>query len=66
MNRSVPHQTAIIDHDHILFPKVSDMAGGQTFWIISGGTRDPGESEEVYLRCEVGEETITGIETDLD
>jgi ADP-ribose pyrophosphatase YjhB (NUDIX family) len=54
----IRYQAAIVEDDRILMLKVWDHAhSGHTFWLIPGGGREPGESEEDCVKREVREET---------
>ncbi len=56
--RRVRYQAAILQNDHILLLKVWDHAfSGKTFWVIPGGGRQSGETEEDCVKREVSEET---------
>jgi 8-oxo-dGTP pyrophosphatase MutT (NUDIX family) len=58
MQRPIRYQAAIMQDDHLLMLKVWDHAfSGKTFWLIPGGGRLPGESEEECVKREVSEET---------
>ena len=60
--RTIRYQAAIIHNDHLLLLKAFDLADGQTFWLIPGGGREPGESEEECIQREVCEETHLHVE----
>ncbi len=55
--RTIRYQAAILRDDHVLLLKMFDRASGRELWIIPGGGREPGESEEECVRREVREET---------
>lgn len=58
MKLPVRYQAAILQNHRILLLKVWDHAfTGQTFWVIPGGGRHPGEVEEECVRREAREET---------
>ncbi len=56
-NLRTRYQAAILRDDHLLLLKVNDLGSGRTFWVIPGGGREGGESEEECVRREVREET---------
>jgi 8-oxo-dGTP diphosphatase len=63
MKLPVRYQAAIVKDDHVLMLKVWDHAhSGETFWLIPGGGRLPGESEEECVKREVREETHLEVE----
>ena len=65
MKSIVRYQAAIIRNDHILLLKVWDHAfSGRCFWVIPGGGRNHGESEEDCVIREVREETHLQVEVD--
>lgn len=55
--RITRYQAAILDSDRLLLIQVRDHRLGKTFWLIPGGGREQGESEEACVRREVREET---------
>lgn len=57
MERIIRYQGAIIRDGHILLIKHRRHADGCEYWVIPGGGRDPGESEEGCVRREMREET---------
>ena len=57
LRRDVRYQAAIVREDHVLLLKVVDIASGATFWVLPGGGREKGESEETCVQREVREET---------
>ncbi len=58
MSRTIRYQAAILHEDHVLLIKAWDHVGdGARFWLIPGGGREPGESEEACVVREAFEET---------
>src|SRR5262245_4705614 len=57
LRRDVRYQAAILHEDHVLLLKVVDVESGATFWVLPGGGREKGESEEACVQREVREET---------
>jgi 8-oxo-dGTP pyrophosphatase MutT (NUDIX family) len=57
LQRDVRYQAAIIHEDQVLLLKVVDAVSGATFWVLPGGGREAGESEEACVQREVREET---------
>jgi 8-oxo-dGTP diphosphatase len=57
LRRDVRYQAAIVHEHQVLLLKVVDAASGDTFWLLPGGGREAGESEEACVRREVREET---------
>lgn len=51
------YQGAIVRDDHLLLIKHREHASGRAYWIIPGGGREEGESEEECVRREMLEET---------
>jgi hypothetical protein len=49
MIRSVRYQGAIILSDHILLVQHSEHASGRIYWLLPGGGREEGESEEACV-----------------
>ena len=63
MESNIRYQAAIIRDDHILLLKVWDhTCSGEVFWVIPGGGRNHGESEEDCVIREVLEETGCTVE----
>lgn len=58
------YQAAIVKDDHLLLLKVNDRESGETFWVIPGGNREPGETEEECILREVREETHLSVEVE--
>ncbi|MGD2179296.1 MAG: NUDIX domain-containing protein [Anaerolineae bacterium] len=54
-------QGAIIRNDHILLVKHRENASGRTFWVIPGGGREKGETEQECVRREIREETHLNV-----
>lgn len=51
------YQGAILRDDHILLIKHREHAAGRAYWIIPGGGREEGETEEACVIREMREET---------
>ena len=61
----VRYQAAILRDHHVLLLKVWDHTySGKRFWLIPGGGRLPGETEEDCVKREAREETHLEIEID--
>ena len=56
------YQAAIMRGDCVLHLKVHDRFSGKVFWLIPGGGRHAGESEEACVVREVLEETTAVVE----
>lgn len=61
MSRIIRYQGAIIRHDHILLIKHSEYASGDDYWVIPGGGREDGETEEECVKREMREETHLNV-----
>lgn len=57
MPRKIRYQGAIVRDDHILLITHRLHEEGWTFWVIPGGGREDGETEEECVRREMLEET---------
>lgn len=57
MNRDTRYQGAIIQNHQILLIKHHEHKTGHEYWIIPGGGREDGETEEECVRREMKEET---------
>ena len=57
MGRIIRYQGAVIRDDHILLIKHHEYETGHDYWVIPGGGRDDGETEEECVRREMKEET---------
>ncbi len=65
MEVEVRYQAAILRGHHLLLLKVWDHAGsGKTFWVIPGGGREPGETEEECVQREAREETTLEVKVE--
>ena len=53
LRRDVRYQAAIVREDHVLLLKVVDIDSGAMFWLLPGGGREGGESEEACVQREV-------------
>jgi len=61
ISRIIRYQGAIIRNDHILLIKHSEYASGQDYWVIPGGGREDGETEEECVKREMKEETHLNV-----
>lgn len=61
MNRTTRYQGAIIRNDRILLIKHHEYATGRDYWVIPGGGREDGETEEECVKREVKEETHLNV-----
>ena len=63
-DRTIRYQGAIIRNDHILLIRHREHATGRTYWVIPGGGREAGETEEGCVEREMLEETslVVGVE----
>ena len=57
MTRVTRYQGAIVQNHHILLIMHRDYDTGRTYWVIPGGGREPGETEETCVIREMREET---------
>lgn len=57
MNRNIRSQGAIIQADHMLLIKHREPGMWRDYWVIPGGGREDGESEQECVRREMKEET---------
>ncbi len=64
MPESVRYQAAIIQDDHVLLIKILEHRSGREYWVLPGGGRDAGESEEECVRREMKEETHLDVSVD--
>ena len=62
MSERTRYQAAIVRDHHVLHLKVHDIFSGKVFWLIPGGGRHAGESEEACVVREVLEETNVAVE----
>lgn len=63
MNRHTRYQAAIMRRSQILLIQHREHSGGRSYWLLPGGGREAGESEEDCVRREVREET--GLEVQV-
>lgn len=56
-NRHTRYQGAIIEDDHILLIRHQEHRSGRTYWVIPGGGKIEGETDEECIRREMLEET---------
>jgi 8-oxo-dGTP pyrophosphatase MutT (NUDIX family) len=61
MNRFIRYQAATIRDHRILLVMHREHATGQSRWVIPGGGREPGETEEDCVRREMLEETSLDV-----
>jgi len=64
MKPATRYQAAIIRDGHVLLIKHHERATKRTYWVLPGGRRDPGETEEACVRREIREETGLDISVD--
>jgi ADP-ribose pyrophosphatase YjhB (NUDIX family) len=57
MTKRIRYQGAILRDDHILLIQHREHATGRVYWIIPGGGRENGETEEECVVREMREET---------
>ncbi|HYF63057.1 MAG TPA: NUDIX hydrolase [Herpetosiphonaceae bacterium] len=57
MRRTIRYQAAVIRDHHILLLQQTDHGCGRTYWLLPGGRREAGETEEHCVEREVLEET---------
>ena len=57
MNRSSRYQGAIVRDHHILLVQHREHVGGRSYWLLPGGGREDGETEEQCVIREMKEET---------
>ena len=61
MPRTIRYQGAILRDHHILLIKHHHHRDGRETWILPGGGREPGESEEQCVAREMKEETCLDV-----
>ena len=61
MRRTIRYQAAIVREDQLLLLRITDLPTGATFWLLPGGGREAGETEEACVRREVYEETFLRV-----
>ncbi len=61
MGRTTRYQGAIVRNDHILLINHHEYASGHDYWVIPGGGREDGETEEESVIREVREETHLNV-----
>ena len=62
--RDARYQGAIVQDHRLLLIKHYFYANGNSYWLVPGGGREPGESEEQAVRREMREET--GLEVRVE
>jgi ADP-ribose pyrophosphatase YjhB (NUDIX family) len=61
MTRVIRYQGAIVRDDQILLIKHTEHKNGRGYWLVPGGGREAGESEEACVQREMLEETCLHI-----
>jgi 8-oxo-dGTP pyrophosphatase MutT (NUDIX family) len=61
MSRTTRYQGAVIRNDRMLLIKHHEYATGHGYWVIPGGGREDGETEEECVIREVKEETHLNV-----
>jgi ADP-ribose pyrophosphatase YjhB (NUDIX family) len=61
MSVRIRYQGAILRDDHILLIKHREHTTGRAYWIIPGGGREQGETEEECVAREMREETCLDV-----
>ena len=51
MTRRIRYQGAIVRDDHLLLIKHREHTSGHAYWVIPGGGREEGETEEECVRA---------------
>ncbi len=64
MVRNIRYQGAILRGTHILLIQHREHAGGRSYWLLPGGGREEGETEEQCVIREMKEET--GLDVKID
>jgi ADP-ribose pyrophosphatase YjhB (NUDIX family) len=64
MPLSIRYQGAILRNHHLLLIQHREHNGGRCYWLLPGGGREQGESEEQCVLREMGEET--GLEVRVE
>lgn len=62
--RDVRYQAAIVRDDQLLLIRHREHESGRSYWLLPGGGREAGESEEDCVRREVLEETHLSVEVE--
>ena len=62
--RLTRYQGAVVRDDHILLLRLFEHASGRHYWVLPGGGRENGESEEACIRRELLEETHLHVSVD--
>jgi 8-oxo-dGTP pyrophosphatase MutT (NUDIX family) len=57
MQRDIRYQGAIVRDHQLLLIRHQDHNGGRTYWLLPGGGREAGETEEACVAREMSEET---------
>ena len=61
MSRLIRYQGSIIQDDQILLIMHREHSTGRAYWVLPGGGREPGETEEACVQREMLEETSLDI-----
>ena len=61
MQRDIRYQGAIVRDHHILLIRHQDHLGGRSYWLLPGGGREAGETEEACVAREMSEETNLAV-----
>jgi len=64
LHRSTRYQGAILQGNRLLLIRHEEHTGGRTYWLLPGGGREAGESEEECVQREMHEET--GLEVRVE
>lgn len=60
-DRSIRYQGAILQDGHILLIRHQEFSSGRSYWVIPGGGREEGETEEECVAREMKEETTLDV-----
>jgi ADP-ribose pyrophosphatase YjhB (NUDIX family) len=63
-NRLVRYQGAIVREHHLLLIRHQERLNGRSYWVIPGGGREDGESEETCVMREMKEETNLDVQVE--
>ncbi|MCJ7624549.1 MAG: NUDIX domain-containing protein [Anaerolineaceae bacterium] len=64
MNRITRYQGAIISNDHMLLIKHREYESERDYWVVPGGGREDGETEQECVRREIKEETHLDVKVE--
>jgi len=62
MSRTARYQAAIIKDQHILLVLHQEHDTGRSYWLLPGGSKEPGESDEECVQREIWEETSLRVQ----